>query len=105
MVAVFRFARGRDYPADSATGFGDDPDTVVMRGGSCIIGPLGNVLTGPDFTGETILTAECELDDIIRGKYDFDVVGHYSRPDCVEFNVVETGRQRAHERRAAQAIE
>ncbi len=87
VLSCCQFTRRRDYPADYATDFGDDPDTVVMRGGSCIIGPLGNVLAGPDFTGETILTAECELDDIIRGKYDFDVVGHYSRPDVFELKV------------------
>ncbi len=51
-----------------------------MRGGSCIIGPLGQVLAGPDFTNETILTADCDVADIVRGKYDFDVAGRYSRP-------------------------
>ena len=60
---------------------GESPDAVLMRGGSAIIGPLGNVLAGPDFEGETILTAELDLGDIGRGKFDFDVAGHYSRPD------------------------
>jgi nitrilase len=52
-----------------------------MRGGSCIIGPLGQILAGPNFEGPCILTAELDLNEIHRGKYDFDVVGHYARPD------------------------
>jgi nitrilase len=52
-----------------------------MRGGSCIISPLGQILAGPNFEGPCILTAELDLNEIPRGKYDFDVVGHYARPD------------------------
>ena len=58
-----------------------------MRGGSCIIGPLGQVLAGPHFDGPSILTADLDLDEIPRGKYDFDVVGHYSRPDIFRLHV------------------
>jgi nitrilase len=52
-----------------------------MRGGSSIIGPLGQILAGPNFEGPCILTAGLDLNEIPRGKYDFDVVGHYARPD------------------------
>ena len=61
----------------------------MMRGGSAIIDPLGNVLAGPDFTGETIIYANLDMDDVMRGKYDFDVTGHYARPDVFEL-VVDT---------------
>ena len=61
-----------------------------MRGGSAIISPLGKVLAGPHFDGEAILTATLDLDDIGRGKFDFDVAGHYSRPDVFQLNVNET---------------
>ena len=43
------------YPQDFECALGDAPETVLMRGGSAIIGPLGEVLAGPDFEGETIL--------------------------------------------------
>lgn len=72
-----------DYPADCA------PETVLMRGGSCIVSPLGRVLAGPHFEGPAILTAEIDLADIPRGKYDFDVVGHYARPDVFQLHVNE----------------
>lgn len=87
-----QFARRCDYPADYATPFGDDPDTVLSCGGSCIIGPLGTILAGPDFEGEAILTAEIDRDDIARARADFDAVGHYARPDIFQLNVDETAR-------------
>ena len=58
-----------------------------MRGGSCIIGPLGQVIAEPQFGAETILTAELDMGEIPRGKYDFDVTGHYARPDIFRLEV------------------
>ena len=89
VLSCNQFARRRDYPADYATAFGDDPDTVLSRGGSCIVGPLGQVLAGPQFEGECILTADLERGEIARAKYDFDVVGHYARPDVFRLHVNE----------------
>jgi len=80
---IRRGAYGPDYECV----LGDDPDLVLMRGGSCIISPLGAVLAPPDFEGETILYAEIDLDDVSRGKYDFDVAGHYARPDVFSLTV------------------
>jgi nitrilase len=75
------------YGPDHESALGDDPTTVMMRGGSAIIGPLGKVLAGPDFSGETILYAEIDPAEILRAKYDFDVTGHYARPDVFELTV------------------
>ena len=58
-----------------------------MRGGSAIISPLGQVLAGPVFNEDVILVAEIDPADITRGKYDFDVVGHYARPDIFRLHV------------------
>jgi len=66
----------------------DDQD-VLIRGGSCIIGPLGQVLAGPRFGEECILTADLDRADLARAKFDFDVVGHYSRPDVFRLEVNE----------------
>ena len=48
---------------------------------------MGQVLAGPNFEGEAILTADIELDEIARGKYDLDVVGHSARPDVFQLHV------------------
>ncbi|QAB01034.1 MULTISPECIES: carbon-nitrogen hydrolase family protein [Agrobacterium tumefaciens complex] len=80
------FTRG-DGPADYTPFQGNDPGTVLIRGGSCIVDPLGNVLVEPDFSGETIKIAEIDRRIIARGKYDLDVVGHYARPDVFRLSV------------------
>ncbi|MFZ1480678.1 MAG: carbon-nitrogen hydrolase family protein [Paracoccaceae bacterium] len=77
------------YGPEHESALGDDPEKVMMRGGSAIIGPLGTVLAGPDFSGETILYATIDPSEIMRAKYDFDVTGHYARPDVFEL-VVDT---------------
>ncbi len=78
-----------DFPENYDAIQGTDPATVISRGGSCIVSPLGQFLAGPDFDGENILTAELDMDDIVRGKYDFDVTGHYARPDIFKLLVNE----------------
>ncbi|MCB2227735.1 MAG: carbon-nitrogen hydrolase family protein [Desulfarculaceae bacterium] len=76
-----------DYPECSTPMPEDDPATVMMRGGSCIIDPLGQVLAGPEFDGPCILTADLDLDQIVRGKFDLDTPGHYARPDVFQLHV------------------
>jgi len=69
---------------------GNDPATVLIRGGSVIVSPLGEVLAGPVYGEEALLTAEIDLGEIARGTYDLDVVGHYARPDIFQLNVTTT---------------
>ncbi|QYK41458.1 MAG: carbon-nitrogen hydrolase family protein [Paracoccaceae bacterium] len=75
------------YGPDHESALGDDPETVMMRGGSAIVSPLGRVLAGPDFSGETVLYATLDPAEIARGKYDFDATGHYARPDVFQLTV------------------
>jgi len=89
VLSCNQFNRRRDFPADYRYNFGDDPNTVVTRGGSCIVDPFGNFLAGPNFEDETILIAEIDRAQIIRGKMDLDVVGHYARPDVFQLHVDE----------------
>ena len=64
---------------------------VMCRGGSAIVSPLGGFVAGPLYDREGILFAELDLGEIIRGKVDFDVVGHYARPDVFQLIVNELG--------------
>src|SRR5262249_42118183 len=89
VLTACQFIRKKDFPETVRVSLGDSPDTALMRGGSAIIDPLGKVLAGPNFEGETILTATLDLNDIGRAKFDFDVVGHYSRPDIFKLLVNE----------------
>lgn len=92
VLSCNQFCRRSDYPEDYESPFGDEPDTVISRGGSCIVGPLGEFLAGPDYTDEAILVADLDMGDIPRGKFDFDVVGHYARPDIFQLRVNEQPR-------------
>jgi nitrilase len=89
VLTACQFIRKKDFPDTVRVSLGDSPDSVLMRGGSAIVSPLGKVLAGPDFEAETILTAVLDLDEIGRAKFDFDVVGHYSRPDVFQLSVNE----------------
>ena len=90
VLSSCQFVRRQDFPADFDSSFGNEPETVLSRGGSCIIDPLGQVLAGPNYEGSCILTASLDLDDVVRAKYDFDVSGHYARPDVFRLSVNES---------------
>ena len=89
VLSACQFMTRANGPEDFSPIQGDAPDTVLIRGGSCIVSPLGKVLAGPVFGEEALLTAELDKADIARGKYDMDVVGHYARPDIFSLNVNE----------------
>src|SRR5215471_17436207 len=55
-----QFNRRKDFPKDYKSSFGDSPDTVISRGGSCIVDPFGKLIAGPNFEDETILVAELD---------------------------------------------
>jgi nitrilase len=65
----------------------DAQPEVMCRGGSAIVSPLGDVLAGPLYDQEGILYAELDRDELVRSKVDFDVVGHYARPDVFQLAV------------------
>jgi nitrilase len=90
VLTACQHIRKSAFPSSVRVSLGDAPDSVLMRGGSAIVSPLGKVLAGPDFDGEAILTADLDLGEIPRGKFDFDVVGHYSRPDVFQLKVNES---------------
>lgn len=89
VISANQYSRRADYPSDYDTGFGDDPTTVLIRGGSCIVDPHGAFLVEPHREGEAVLTADVDLDEIPRALFDLDVVGHYARPDIFQLRVNE----------------
>ena len=87
VLGANQYATRSDYPTSYDSVFGDDPETLVTRGASCIVDPFGRLLAGPHTDGETILFADLDLRDTVRGKFDLDVAGHYSRSDIYEMRV------------------
>ena len=92
VLSCNQFNRRRDFPSDYGA-LGNDPDAIVTRGGSCIVDPFGNFIAGPNTEGEIILTAEVDRAQVVRGKYDLDVVGHYARPDIFQLHVDERAKK------------
>lgn len=64
-------------------------EEFVCRGGSCIIGPLGEVLAGSLWEVEDggLLIVDADFEDCERGRLDMDVVGSYSRNDSFHLSV------------------
>ncbi|UCC87225.1 MAG: carbon-nitrogen hydrolase family protein [Anaerolineales bacterium] len=78
------------YPADlvDISDLADAPG-ILCRGGSAIVSPLGEYVAGPLYDEEGVLMADLDLAEVARGKFDFDVVGHYARPDVFQLTVNE----------------
>ncbi|KAJ0975117.1 hypothetical protein J5N97_017082 [Dioscorea zingiberensis] len=92
VLSANQFCRRKDYPPPPDyvfAGLDDEPlpESVVCAGGSVIISPSGAVLAGPNYDGEALISADLDLGEIVRAKFDFDVVGHYSRPEVLSLIV------------------
>ena len=73
-----RSAFPEDFPAEL-------PDKEVFgRGGAAIVEPTGGeVIAGPLYDREGIVSADCDLSVGLHAKRWFDSVGHYSREDVL----------------------
>ncbi|MDC0612001.1 hypothetical protein OAP63_14810 [Vibrio sp.] len=45
------------------------------------------LLAGPMYSQEGLLTAEIDMSQIVKSRYDFDVTKHYARPDVFSLEV------------------
>jgi nitrilase len=89
VLSACQFLRRTDVPADHPVEKASAFQDVLIRGGSCIVGPLGQILSGPKYGEECVLVADLDRGDLARSKFDFDVVGHYARPDVFQLAVNE----------------
>jgi len=80
VLSPCQYLTKQDWPEDLRAQGGE------IDGRSLIVSPFGEVLAGP-LTGAGLLTAEINLDDTQRGKYDLDVAGHYNRPDIFSLSI------------------
>lgn len=88
VLAANQFIRKSDYPERYQKEIRDEPE-VMSAGGSVIYSPMGEVLAGPLWNAEGLLTADLDFSLLAKSKLDFDVVGHYARPDVFKFAVPE----------------
>lgn len=86
VLASNQFVKRSDYPDRYREDLVNQPE-IMCPGGSVIISPTGEILAGPVWEKEDLLTAKLDFSILVKSKLDFDCIGHYARPDVFNFNV------------------
>jgi len=66
---------------------------VLANGGSCIANPDGSWLQAPIVDEEQLIVATLDIEKVYQERQNFDVAGHYSRPDVTKL-ILNQDRQR-----------
>jgi nitrilase len=86
VLSCNQYISEKDYPEPYRSSIGKE-EKASCPGGSVIISPMGEIIEGPLQDRSGILTAELDLDEVVRARMDFDVNGHYARKDIFDFRV------------------
>lgn len=82
VVSVPQYIPAAAFPGDFPLPLPSDQE-VFGRGGACIVSPTGEIVSGPLYDAEGIVTADCDLREALHAKRSFDVAGHYGRSDVL----------------------
>jgi nitrilase len=94
VISVSSLMNKSDFPDGTPhleTILAEAPDNLA-NGGSCIAGPDGEWIVEPVLNTSGLITAELDFNRVLEERQNFDVVGHYSRPDVTKL-VVNRERQ------------
>ncbi len=78
-----QFVRKEDY-LEKLLNQVDSPSEILCAGGGVVVDPFGKTVAGPLWDKSGILFAELDIDLVVKGEMDFDVAGHYARPDIFQ---------------------
>lgn len=87
VLSACQYMTAADAPADHPAYAGFAPDHALIKGGSVIVDPMGEIVAGPLLGGEGVLAATIDIEDVVRARYDLDIAGHYARPDVFSLNI------------------
>jgi predicted amidohydrolase len=90
VVAVGQIMQASDIPSalERPPHLAEKPETYLMNGGSCVIGPDGQFIRPPQLEKEDIFYCDLpNLKDTIQEKLNLDTAGHYNRPDVFSFEI------------------
>jgi predicted amidohydrolase len=82
VVSAPQYIPAAAFPADFPLALPEGVE-VFGRGGACVVAPSGDVVAGPLYDAEAIVTADCDLRATLHVKRYFDAVGHYARTDVL----------------------
>ncbi len=94
VISVSALMTIKDFPKDTPhlDKILEKAPKVLENGGSCIAGPDGEWVVSPVVDKEGIIVATIDFNRVLEERQNFDVVGHYSRPDVTQL-VVNRKRQ------------
>ncbi len=94
VISASGLMRLEDFPSDTPhiDQIIKNAPAVLADGGSCIAGPDGNWIVPPVVGKEELITSTIDYNRVLEERQNFDVAGHYSRPDVTQL-VLNTERQ------------
>ncbi len=89
VVSVSGLMKKEDFPKDTPhlDLILDNAPQVMANGGSCIAGPDGQWIVEPVVDKEGLFYASIDFNRVLEERQNFDVAGHYSRPDVTKLTV------------------
>ena len=89
VISVSNLMARKDFPKNTPhldTILANAPDELA-NGGSCIAGPDGEWILEPVINKEGLYIKTLNFDKVLEERQNFDVSGHYSRPDVTKLFV------------------
>lgn len=89
VISVSGLMKTKDFPADTPhlEKILEKAPDVLANGGSCIAGPDGEWVVEPVIDKEGLIIESLDFNRVLEERQNFDVSGHYSRPDVTRLTV------------------
>jgi nitrilase len=94
VISVSSLMRKKDFPINTPhyEAITKNAPALLSDGGSCIAAPNGEWLQAPIANKEAIFYATLDMQKVYEERQNFDVCGHYARPDVTQL-IINTERQ------------
>ncbi|MBT8189651.1 MAG: carbon-nitrogen hydrolase family protein [Bacteroidia bacterium] len=86
VVSVGQICYSKDIPKELNPGLQQN-DEFILKGGSAIYGPAGNIILEPVYDKAELITVEINLSSNRAESMNLSVSGHYQRPDIFDYKI------------------